>query len=633
MRFRSLSAGAVLVALLAAGCGRENPELIPRQDADELIALVQEAGQAIADGDCDAAHEAVAEAERRVAELPRRVNRDLEDNLNAWLRHLDGRIETECDATPEETATPTPTATETPTATPTPTPTTPPRRRRPPPTRPPTPDPRRRRRADARTRAAQERAEEPDGGVRCSWRTTDDRRRPSSPAATASSAASAWAAWRPCSSRFDTRLERHVAVKLLAEHLAEDRNFVSRFRREALGRRAPRAPQHRPGLRLRHATSAPAASTSSWSTSTARAARSSCASRAAWRPTRRSTSSPRPAAGSTTRTATASSTATSSRATCCAAATAGRSSSPTSGSPRRPSSPTSRRSARCSAPRPTSRPSRRAASRRARRPTSTRSASSPTSCSSGRLPYEAASLTDLARQQEAGRPPALHELDPDIPRGAVAGGRARAGARPGGPLRRRAARWSRRWRDGLRGVPPPAPTAPRAPLDATDATRPLERTEATRPLTRTAPAESRRRRLEPIQERRRRRAPGRARRARPRRPAAGAPAAPARRAAAPARAAARARRRRRGGRGLPVVDRRVRARRPAQGAGAGRRRAGASHELQRPDRGQHPLAAGAPPRARRRRGAPPRSRSASRPASIAARRAAISCAGRRGCAA
>jgi eukaryotic-like serine/threonine-protein kinase len=33
---------------------------------------------------------------------------------------------------------------------------------------------------------------------------------------------------------FDTRLERYVAVKLLAEHLAEDRNFVSRFRREAL---------------------------------------------------------------------------------------------------------------------------------------------------------------------------------------------------------------------------------------------------------------------------------------------------------------------------------------------------------------------------------------------------------------
>ncbi|HUZ28020.1 MAG TPA: protein kinase [Solirubrobacteraceae bacterium] len=33
---------------------------------------------------------------------------------------------------------------------------------------------------------------------------------------------------------FDDRLERYVAVKLLAEHLADDATFVSRFRREAL---------------------------------------------------------------------------------------------------------------------------------------------------------------------------------------------------------------------------------------------------------------------------------------------------------------------------------------------------------------------------------------------------------------
>src|SRR6201990_929377 len=33
---------------------------------------------------------------------------------------------------------------------------------------------------------------------------------------------------------FDERLERNVAIKLLAEHLADDPTFVSRFRREAL---------------------------------------------------------------------------------------------------------------------------------------------------------------------------------------------------------------------------------------------------------------------------------------------------------------------------------------------------------------------------------------------------------------
>ncbi len=132
MRFRSLLAGAVLAALLAAGCGRENPQLIPRQDANDLIALVEAAGQSTAAGDCAQARDAVAQARRRVSELPRRVSRRLENNLKAWLRHLDGRIQAECGtasaaptATPTETPTetPTPTPTKTPTRTPTPTPT------------------------------------------------------------------------------------------------------------------------------------------------------------------------------------------------------------------------------------------------------------------------------------------------------------------------------------------------------------------------------------------------------------------------------------------------------------------------------------------------------------------------------
>jgi outer membrane biosynthesis protein TonB len=135
MRFRSLLPGAVLAALLAAGCGRDDPQLIPQRDADDLLALVDEAGQSLEAGACDRAHEAVDAADRQVSELPRRVNRQLEDNLRDWLRHLDRRIRAECDdAAAEEEATPTPTPTPTPTETPTPTPT-------PTPTETPTPTP------------------------------------------------------------------------------------------------------------------------------------------------------------------------------------------------------------------------------------------------------------------------------------------------------------------------------------------------------------------------------------------------------------------------------------------------------------------------------------------------------------
>ena len=50
---------------------------------------------------------------------------------------------------------------------------------------------------------------------------------------------------------FDQRLERYVALKLLAEHLADDPTFVSRFRREALSAARLVASQHRPGFRFR----------------------------------------------------------------------------------------------------------------------------------------------------------------------------------------------------------------------------------------------------------------------------------------------------------------------------------------------------------------------------------------------
>ena len=241
----------------------------------------------------------------------------------------------------------------------------------------------------------------------------------------------------------DTRLERHVAVKLLAEHLARGRELRLALQARGARRRAARAPEHRPGLRLRrrrghrapvHRHGVGRRAELRGDPQRARAAR---AGRRGLDPRAR------PAAGSTTRTATASCTATSSPATCCAAATAARSSSPTSASPRRPSSPTSRRSAPCSAPPPTSRPSRRAASPPARASDLYALGVVAYQLLAGRLPFEAASLTDLARQQDAGAPPLLHELDPAIPRALSPSWRGRWSASP-----RTASptppRWSRR---------------------------------------------------------------------------------------------------------------------------------------------------------------------------------------------
>jgi eukaryotic-like serine/threonine-protein kinase len=115
----------------------------------------------------------------------------------------------------------------------------------------------------------------------------------------------------------------------------------------------------------------------------------------------------------------------------------------------------------------------------------------------GRLPYDAASLTDLARLQETGPPPRLDELEPDVPP-ALAMAVARALHRDPDQRYADAAEMEDALRDGLRG---------RAPAAGTDATwaLPEDETAATRMLTGTSatsamPRSQVRRRLEPIDE-------------------------------------------------------------------------------------------------------------------------------------
>jgi eukaryotic-like serine/threonine-protein kinase len=126
-----------------------------------------------------------------------------------------------------------------------------------------------------------------------------------------------------------------------------------------------------------------------------------------------------------------------------------------------------------------------------------------------RLPYEAASLTDLARLQEAGPPPALDEINRDVPP-ALAEAVARALARERVYRYADAAEMEDALRDGLRGISHGGPdTEATHMLSDTEATRMLSGTRVTAP----PPARSTRR-LQPIDEEPRR-TPAPARRAAP----------------------------------------------------------------------------------------------------------------------
>ena len=113
---------AVLLAVIPlAGCGSDDPELIPQTRASALTSTIDEIQSACDDNDTAKAKAAVEAANQQVSELPRRVDAELKRNIRDWLSHIDDRIDRDCKA--EETPTPSPSPTETPTPSPTETPT------------------------------------------------------------------------------------------------------------------------------------------------------------------------------------------------------------------------------------------------------------------------------------------------------------------------------------------------------------------------------------------------------------------------------------------------------------------------------------------------------------------------------
>jgi serine/threonine protein kinase len=108
----------------------------------------------------------------------------------------------------------------------------------------------------------------------------------------------------------------------------------------------------------------------------------------------------------------------------------------------------------------------------------------------GRLPYEAASLTDLARLQESGPPPRLSDEVRDVPP-TLSAAVGRALARDPQDRYEDAAEMEDALRDGLAGV---------GHTEGLDATRALPEEDATRMLPPTSATQRPRRQLQPVLE-------------------------------------------------------------------------------------------------------------------------------------
>ena len=119
-----LALGLLLAVIPMAGCGSEDPELIPQTRASALTSTIDKITAACDAEDPAKAKAAVEAANQQVSELPRRVNADLKRNLRDWLSHIEDRVDSDCKAKEEEEEeTPTPSPTESPTPTPTESPT------------------------------------------------------------------------------------------------------------------------------------------------------------------------------------------------------------------------------------------------------------------------------------------------------------------------------------------------------------------------------------------------------------------------------------------------------------------------------------------------------------------------------
>ena len=115
---RRVVAPFVLLALVLAGCGQSNPELIPQSNADALTATAGKIRTACDAADRTVARREIRNAQREIDALPSSVSPELRKNLEDWVQQIRDRLTADCQGD-EPADTPTPEATETQTAEPT----------------------------------------------------------------------------------------------------------------------------------------------------------------------------------------------------------------------------------------------------------------------------------------------------------------------------------------------------------------------------------------------------------------------------------------------------------------------------------------------------------------------------------
>jgi hypothetical protein len=115
---RSLAPALAVLALGVAGCGSDIEKTIPPENADAMLAQLDQIESSTQNGDCEIAQNGVLQLREQAGMLPKEVGAETKETLFELVDNLEGLVESQCEQ-PATGATGPETTTEPPTETPT----------------------------------------------------------------------------------------------------------------------------------------------------------------------------------------------------------------------------------------------------------------------------------------------------------------------------------------------------------------------------------------------------------------------------------------------------------------------------------------------------------------------------------